>query len=47
MHIDPKEGNPAMDYAEHLKTYNLFCKLTLYTIIGVTGVMVLLAVFLV
>jgi hypothetical protein len=47
MHIDPKEGSPAMDYAEHLKTYNLFCKLTLYTIIGVTAVMVLLAVFLV
>ncbi len=47
MHIDPKEGSPAMDYTEHLKTYNLFCKLTLYTIVGVAVVMVLLAVFLV
>lgn len=35
MHIDPKEGHPAMDYAEHQKTYSLFCKLTLWTIIGV------------
>jgi len=47
MHIDPKEGSPAMDYTEHLKTYNLFCKLALYTVIGVAAVMVLLAVFLV
>lgn len=47
MHIDPKEGSPAMDYAEHLKTYNLFCKLTLYTVVSVAVIMVLLAVFLV
>jgi hypothetical protein len=45
MHIDPKEGSPAMDYAEHAKTYKLFCKLTAYAIVGVVVVMVLLAVF--
>ena len=45
MHIDPKEGSPAMDYAEHAKTYRLFCKLTGYVIVGVLVVMVLLAVF--
>ncbi len=45
MRIDPKEGSPAMDYTEHLKTYDLFCKLTTYTLIGVTAVMVLLAIF--
>ncbi len=28
MHIDPKEGHPAMDYAEHERTYKLFTKLT-------------------
>ena len=28
MHIDPNECHPAMDYAEHQKTYKLFLKLT-------------------
>jgi hypothetical protein len=45
MRIDPKEGSPAMDYTEHMKTYGLFCKVVAYTIIGVVGVMVLLALF--
>ena len=45
MHIDPKEGHPAMDYAEHQKTYNLFCKLTLLTIIGVAALMAFLYLF--
>ena len=45
MRIDPKEGSPAMDYAEHMKTYSLFCKLAAYTIIGVVGVMAILALF--
>ena len=39
MRIDPKEGSPAMDYTEHMKTYGLFCKLTAYTILGVIAVM--------
>jgi hypothetical protein len=25
MQIDPKEGHPDMDYAEHVGTYKLFC----------------------
>lgn len=45
MRLDPKEGHPAMDYAEHEKTYKLFCKLTLLTIAGVVVVMALLALF--
>ena len=45
MRIDPKEGSPAMDYAEHLKTYRLFCKLAAGAIIGVVVVMAFLAVF--
>ena len=45
MRIDPKEGSPTMDYAEHMKTYSLFCRLTAYTILGVVVVMVLLALF--
>jgi hypothetical protein len=28
-----------------MKTYGLFCKLTAYTIIGVVGVMAILALF--
>lgn len=47
MKIDPSEGHPAMDYAEHQKTYKLFLKLTLYTIVGVVMLMALLAVFVV
>ncbi len=47
MKIDPSEGHPAMDYAEHQKTYKLFVKLTMFTIIGVVILMALLAVFVV
>jgi len=45
MRIDPKEGSPAMDYAEHMKTYALFCKLAAATAIAVVVVMTFLAVF--
>jgi hypothetical protein len=47
MKIDPSEGHPAMDYSEHEKTYKLFLKLTVYTIVGVVVLMALLAVFVV
>jgi hypothetical protein len=47
MHIDPKECHPAMDYTEHQKTYKLFLKLTLWTVIGVVALMVLLGLFVV
>jgi Bacterial aa3 type cytochrome c oxidase subunit IV len=47
MHIDPKECHPDMDYAEHEKTYKLFCKLTVWTILGVIAVMAGLALFVV
>jgi hypothetical protein len=43
MRINPKEGSPAMDYTEHMKTYGLFCRVTAYTILGVVVVMALLA----
>ena len=45
MHIDPKEGSSTMDYAEHMKTYKLFCKLTVWTVVSVVVIMALLAVF--
>jgi hypothetical protein len=47
MHIDPKEGHPAMDYAEHQRTYRLFLKLTVYTIVGVVALMAFLYIFVV
>ena len=47
MHIDPKEGHPAMDYAEHQRTYKLFCKLTLLTIASVAALMAFLYIFVV
>ncbi len=47
MHIDPNECHPAMDYAEHQKTYKLFTKLTLVTIVSVIVLMTFLYVFVV
>ena len=47
MRIDPSEGHPAMDYAEHQSTYKLFLKLTLWTIVSVVVLMALLAAFVV
>jgi len=47
MRIDPKEGHPAMDYAEHQRTYRLFLKLTVYTIVGVVALMAFLYIFVV
>ena len=45
MKIDRAEGHPAMDYAEHERTYKLFLKLTGYLIISVVIIMALLAIF--
>ncbi len=47
MKINPAEGHPAMDYAEHERTYKLFLKMTAYVIIGVVALMALLAIFVV
>ena len=47
MKINPAEGHPAMDYAEHERTYKLFTKLTLCTIVGVVLIMAFLAIFVV
>lgn len=46
MHIDPKEGHPEMDYAEHMRTYNLFCKLTLWGVLATAVVLGLMGYFL-
>lgn len=47
MKIDMSEGHPAMDYPQHAKTYKLFLKLTVLTIIGTAATMALLALFVV
>ncbi len=47
MKINPSEGHPAMDYAEHERTYKLFLKMTAYLIVGVVALMALLAIFVV
>jgi hypothetical protein len=47
MKIDPSECHPAMDYSEHQRTYKLFLKLTIATIVGVVVLMALMAVFVV
>jgi Bacterial aa3 type cytochrome c oxidase subunit IV len=47
MHIDPTECHPAMDYAEHQKTYKLFLKLALFIIVGLAILMALMAAFVV
>ncbi len=46
MHIDPKECSPDMDYAQHMQTYSMFCKLTLWTVIILAVIMGLMAYFL-
>jgi hypothetical protein len=43
--MNPAEGHPAMDYAEHERTYRLFLKLTGLVIIGVVIIMAFLAIF--
>ena len=35
-----------MDYAEHLGTYNLFCKMTLWIVIIVVAIVALMGYFL-
>ena len=47
MHLDPAEGHPDMDYAEHERTYKLFLKLSLWTVISVVVILALLAIFVV
>ncbi|HZJ11234.1 MAG TPA: aa3-type cytochrome c oxidase subunit IV [Methyloceanibacter sp.] len=47
MHIDPNECHPAMDYTEHQKTYRLFIKLTVWSILSVIALMAFLYIFVV
>jgi hypothetical protein len=47
MKLNPSEGHPAMDYAQHERTYRLFLKGTLVLLVGVVVIMAFLAIFVV
>jgi len=47
MKIDPAEGHPSMDYAEHVRTYHLFLKLSAYTVVIVAIILAGLTLFVV
>ena len=46
MHINPKEGHKDMDYAEHMATYTMFCKFTLWSVIILAALMAAMGYFL-
>jgi Bacterial aa3 type cytochrome c oxidase subunit IV len=43
-HGHSDHGHPAMDYAEHDRTFELFLTMTKWATIGVVGVVVLMAI---
>ncbi len=45
-HHAQSAGHPAMDYAEHEKTYRMFLQGVKYTVAGVAVLLILLALFL-
>jgi len=47
MKIDMSEGHPAMDYPQHTKTYKLFLRLAVLTVVCTAATMALLALFVV
>lgn len=47
MKIDTTKGNPAMNYREHVKTYDGFIKASKYSTVIIIGILALMAVFLV
>ena len=46
MEIDRKDCHPAMDYDQAEQTYDLFYKLTVWGIVGVSLILILMAFFL-
>ncbi len=47
MSIDTSEGHEAMDYKEHVRTYDGFIKVTIWGTAAVIVLLILMAVFLV
>lgn len=46
MTINPSEGNPNMDYQEHLRTYHGFVKGAQYGVGIIALILILMAIFL-
>jgi len=46
MSIDTSKGHPAMDYAEHEKTYQGFIRWSIVGTVGTIGILALMAFFL-
>ena len=46
MSIDTSEGHEAMDYPEHVRTYDGFIKATIWSTVAIILLLILMAVFL-
>ena len=46
MQIDPSEGHEAMDYPEHMRTYDGFIKAAIWGTAATVILLILMAVFL-
>jgi len=46
MSVDTSNGHPAMDYAEHQRTFEWFVRGTLYVVVLVAVTLALMAIFL-
>jgi hypothetical protein len=46
MSVDTSKGHPAMDYAEHERTFQWFVRGTMYGIVIVASILALMAIFL-
>ena len=47
MSVDTSGGHPAMDYREHVRTYNGFIRLTVVSIVLIVLLLIGMAIFLV
>ncbi len=47
MSVDTSKGNPSMDYAEHVKTYEGFLRFTKYAIVFLVVLLAGMKIFLV
>lgn len=46
MSVDTSKGHPAMDYAEHERTFEWFVRGTMYGVVLVVIILALMAIFL-
>ena len=46
MSIDTSDGHPAMDYREHIRTYNRFIKVTIVLVVHIVVILLGMLIFL-